>query len=170
MVRAIVAINDLNFIGLNNELMYSFKEDMDWFKKNTINSNVIMGRKTFESMGSKPLPNRFNIVLTNSVEKYINLENENLNFCDIEHIVDILKKLGKNDDYWIIGGSEIYNKLYNFIDEIYVTRINDAKEGDKKFFNIDSSYWKNVKIINKTVCMDRKSKTPMTLTFKIYKK
>ena len=95
MIRAIVAINNLNFIGLNNELMYSFKEDMDWFKKNTINSNVIMGRKTFESMGSKPLLNRFNIVLTNSVEKYIYLENENLNFCNVEHIIVIFIS------YWI---------------------------------------------------------------------
>ena len=66
----------------------------------------------------------------------------------IQMYIEFSKKLGKKDDYWIIGGSEIYNKLYNFIDEIYVTRINDAKEGDKKFFNIDSSYWKNVKIIN----------------------
>lgn len=170
MIRAIVAINDLNFIGLNNELMYSFKEDMDWFKKNTINSNVIMGRKTFESMGSKPLPNRLNIVLTNSVEKYIYLENENLNFCDIKHITDVLKKLGKKEDYWIIGGEEIYKKLFYIIDELYVTRINDAKEGDRKFFNIDTFYWKNVQIVDKTVCMDRKSNVPMTLTFKIYKK
>lgn len=171
MIRAIVAVNALGYIGLNNDLMYSFKEDMNWFKKNTVNSNVIMGRKTFESMGSKQLPKRLNIVLTRSVANYIHLENENLNFCDIEHIVDVLKKLGKDEDYWIIGGEEIYKKLFYLIDEFYVTHIADSKIGDKQIPNLrEMCNWKEIETVFQTTDVDRKSNNPMTITFKIYRK
>lgn len=127
MIGMIAAVSSNGVIGKDNTIPFRYSEDMKWFKKNTLDSVVIMGRKTFESMG-KPLPKRENIVITSqkldipgircfsSIESFFN--NEKLVLRD--HIVD----------YWFIGGAQIYEEGMSYADKIYLTITPDVIEGD----------------------------------------
>lgn len=134
----IVAKDKKNGIGKGNELPWHYPEDLKYFSKTTkskgLNINaVIMGRKTYESIG-RALPQRVNYVLSRSlkrenVDKQINL------FDDFE---ELLKDLEKNqfNECWIIGGAEIYNLFLektDLINEIYITKINKDYNCDTFF-------------------------------------
>ena len=116
---------DLNgYIGKDNDLLFKMKEDMAFFREQTMNNIVIMGYNTWLSLGKKPLPNRANIVMTDEKIKNIQTSTD---------LVSVIKDYGKYpQDIFIIGGAYVYNQALelNLVDEILVTlvrtRVKDA--------------------------------------------
>jgi dihydrofolate reductase len=114
-------------IGYKGQLPWHITEDLENFKKLTLNSTILMGRKTWESLPKKPLPKRRNIVLTRK---------KNLDVESYQSIEECLNKL-KNDNVdklYIIGGSKIYNSFIDKADELHITLI------DEKTENIDTIF------------------------------
>ena len=131
-ISAIAAV-DANFgIGYSNELLFRIPEDMKFFKETTMGHNVIMGRKTYESIGSKPLKNRFNYVITSDRSKFI--LKDNLRITSLELVKNILTSANDNEDYFIIGGESIYKQLLKYCDTLYLTVYS------KSFDNVDSYF------------------------------
>lgn len=124
MIKIIVAMSKNRVIGNNNELIWKLSSDLKRFKDLTTNNPVVMGRKTYESIG-RPLPNRRNIIITR------NLEYE----ADGCEVVSSLEEalLLTNNDCFIIGGGEIYNQSIELADRIYLTLVNKEFEGDTTF-------------------------------------
>jgi dihydrofolate reductase len=132
-VNAILA-HDLYYgIGKNNSLPWPHnKEDMKWFKNWTEGHVVVMGRKTWESLGCKPLKNRINVVVSNGEVQgnphYVRSGN-------IEDIIYEMQDIYLDLKIWFIGGAEIYRQAIQFCDRIYVTKINGMYACDT-FVNI----------------------------------
>ncbi len=126
-LHCIIAESKNNVIGINGDLPWKIKEDLKNFRKLTIDSIVIMGRKTYESLPVKKLDQRINIVLTRSGENK-KIDDE-LYFCDIEECVKICEE-HENRKIFVIGGSEIYTIFLNDYKKIYMTKIDKELEGD----------------------------------------
>lgn len=135
MIYQVVATCENKIIGKNNQLPWHFSEDLQFFKQLTTFQTVIMGRKTYESIG-KPLPNRENFVLTKS-QSYqasgIQIFNE---IQDAIHAV-------KTDKVFIIGGAHIYQQTLDYIDGIYMTYIHQTFEGDTFFPELPPCFIEN---------------------------
>ncbi len=121
-ISMIVAHGANREIGFNNQLLWKVKEDMQFFKRVTTGKMVVMGRKTFESIG-RPLPNRTNIVLTRDhtyKPKGVNVVTD----------INTIFGLATTYDVFIIGGGEIYKTFLPFTDNLYVTEVvrNDGSE------------------------------------------
>ena len=130
MIAAIVAL-DVNFgIGNNGDLLVKLHDDMKRFKELTMNNTVIMGRKTFDSLSTKPLPNRKNIVITN---KTSNIHN-GIIYMNMDMVQKFLKVKNKEDNIFIIGGGQIYSQLLPFCDHIYLTKIFKAYDNVDTYF------------------------------------
>ena len=136
MISAIVAV-DYNWgIGFNGDLLEHIPEDLKYFKELTSGKHkaVVMGRKTWDSLPKKPLPNRTNIVITNNT----NMEGQ-AEFMDLADAI-LYFIYNKNDDIFIIGGGQIYEKLLPLCDRVYVTKIyKDHDQVDTYFPNLDKS-------------------------------
>ena len=147
MVNIIVAISANYGIGLSNKLLFSSKEDMKFFKEMTINNVVIMGRKTFESIGGKPLPNRFNIVITTQQFSELSSTNNEVYCNSVEEAITLSKKSHPEKEIFIIGGGQIYNYCLenNLVDKIYCNKFFEEKESDTFFPKLNKDIW------NKTV-------------------
>lgn len=128
MIKIIAAVNNLNFIGKNNNLIFTDKIDMQHFKNTTTGNIIIMGYNTFLSLNSKPLPNRLNIVLTNK-----DLYNLSTNQLIFTNSIDFVLDLAIENDVWIIGGGEIYKQFINYCQELVLTEIDDNTIGDVLF-------------------------------------
>mgnify|MGYP004457001829 CR=1 FL=1 len=106
MISAIVSVDENMGIGANGKLLVSYPEDMKFFKDTTIGHIVVMGRKTWDSLPKKPLPNRLNIIITSHPEKSDDI---NINFITMEDFLDNLEYLDAGDkEIFIIGGASIY--------------------------------------------------------------
>ena len=137
MIAAIVAADLNNGIGYNNELLVHIPKDLKRFKEITSNNIVIMGRNTWESLGRKRLPDRVNVVIT---RESFSDEDYGVVFAELDEIKLWLSKQkdNKNEHIFIIGGEFIYNKLLEYCDTIYMTRIfNEFENVDRYFPNID---------------------------------
>lgn len=136
MISAIVAVDENWGIGYNGDLLEHIPEDSKYFKAITDGGVVIMGRKTWDSLPKKPLPNRFNIVIT-SQERHFE---EMTAFIPFSEAVSRLKHSPKEDDWFIIGGGQIYKELLPYCDRVYVTKIfKDHANVDTYFPNLDES-------------------------------
>lgn len=140
MLSIIVAKAKNNIIGKNNQLLWHLSDDMKRFKALTTGHPVIMGRKTFESIG-KPLSNRENIIFTTNPD--FNVEGENVK---VVHSIEDIKEYINNDDInaFVIGGAMIYNLLMPYVKVLYVTEINKDFEGDTFFNKINEEEWKEI--------------------------
>lgn len=137
MISIIVAIAQNGTIGDKNSLLWHIKEDMRFFRTTTSGHAVIMGRKTFESLGSKPLPKRKNIVITRS----------DLTFegALTAHSLDEAIAMAEGDEEtFIIGGAQIYREALAVADRMYITRVERDYEGDTSFPEVDYSQWQLV--------------------------
>ena len=141
MISAIVAVDSNWGIGFNGDLLEHIPEDLKYFKALTTDKMVIMGRKTWDSLPKKPLPNRLNIVITHRDD----IEHDNdVIFCDLETakklIVDT-NELVPYAEIFVIGGGIIYKELLPFCDRVYVTKIfKDHYNVDTYFPNLDEAY------------------------------
>ncbi|SHF55325.1 dihydrofolate reductase [Ornithinibacillus halophilus] len=137
MISLLVAMDRNLVIGANNDLPWHLPNDLKFFKGKTTGNTIIMGRKTFESIG-RALPNRKNVVLTS---------NPNSLPADVEVISDvdtILKWNQENPDteYFVIGGGMLFKEILPYADRMYITRIEEAFEGDTYFPVFSEDEWK----------------------------
>ena len=137
MVSIIVAIAQNGTIGDKNALLWHIKEDMRFFRTTTSGHAVVMGRKTFESLGSRPLPKRTNIVITRADRVFEG--------ALTAHSLEEAIRLAEGDEeIFIIGGAQIYREALRVADRMYITRVMHDYEGDTSFPDIDLSEWKLV--------------------------
>lgn len=137
MVSIIVAIAQNGTIGDKNSLLWHIKEDMRFFRTTTSGHAVVMGRKTFESLGSRPLPKRTNIVITRADRVFEG--------ALTAHSLEEAIRLAEGDEeIFIIGGAQIYREALRIADRMYITRVMHDYEGDTSFPDIDLSEWKLV--------------------------
>jgi dihydrofolate reductase len=137
-ITLIAAMDRNRTIGKGNAMPWRLPSEMAFFKANTLGKTVLMGRKTFESLGSKPLPNRRNVVLTRQ-------EGLELEGCEIVHSVEeAISRYGQEDEQlMIIGGTEIYGQFLPYADTILLTEVEtEIQGGDAKFPAFDSKEWK----------------------------
>lgn len=133
MISAIVAVDNNWGIGYNGDLLEKIPEDMKYFKELTTNNVVVMGRKTWDSLPKKPLPNRTNIVITNQKKG----NEDGAKFMTLEDAMRYAI-VNRPTDVFIIGGGQIYEKLLPICNRIYVTEIlKDHKDVDTYFPNLD---------------------------------
>jgi len=143
-VSLVVAMATNRVIGLNGSLPWHLPADLNNFKRVTLNKSVVMGRKTWESLPIRPLPNRHNIILTRRVGFRVN---DGTVVHDLNEAFD--HALG-NDEIMVIGGEKIYNLALPSADRIYLTEICGKFEGDVKFPDLDSAEWREVSRENHT--------------------
>ena len=139
MLSIIVAKAKNNIIGKNNKLLWHLPDDLKRFKELTIGHNIIMGRKTFESLGGI-LPNRKHIVFTQNPDFKINDENVQV----VHSMLEIQEYIEKDEENFVIGGAMIYNLLMPYVTKMYVTEIEKDFQGDAFFPRIDTQVWKEV--------------------------
>lgn len=131
MIRMIAAVSANGVIGKENTLPFHYKEDMKFFRAKTSGSTVIMGRNTFESMGSKPLPKRLNVIVTRKEMESTDSFFASPSLGDaIKTAKEVIISKDLSDDIWLIGGSAIYRDGMQYADEIYLTLIPDTVEGE----------------------------------------
>lgn len=136
-ISIIVAAAENDVIGKDNRLLWKLSNDMKHFKELTTGYPVIMGRKTYESIG-KPLPNRKNIIITRDKD-YI------ADGCTVVNSIEsALESAAGSDEVFIIGGEQIYNSFWNKADTIHLTRVHTTIEGDVHIPAISSEQWKEI--------------------------
>jgi len=135
MITIIAAIAEDNALGKNNQLIWHLPADLKRFKQVTYKHHVIMGRKTFESLG-KPLPNRTNIIITRN-------PNYTIEDCVVVNSLKQAIEAAKEDENpFILGGAEIYKQAIEFADKLDLTFIHHKFDADAFFPEIDTTIWK----------------------------
>ena len=125
-LTGIVAMTQNRVIGKDGDLPWHLPEDLKFFKKTTSGHPIVMGRKTYESIG-RPLPKRQNIVLTRDREW-------SAEGVDVIHSPEDIEKLNLDkSEVFIIGGAEIYKLFLNYMDELIITHVKGVYEGDTYF-------------------------------------
>ena len=134
-ITLVAAIASNNVIGKENSLPWNIPEDLKRFKQMTSGHTILMGRKTFDSIG-RPLPNRQNIVMT----KDENFEQEGIKVInDFDEALELIKE--SNEDIFVIGGSKIYELFEPVANSLAITRILKDFEGDAFFPDINWDLW-----------------------------
>ena len=139
MLSIVVAISENNVIGKNNKLLWHIPEDMKRFKELTTGHTIIMGRKSFESIG-KVLPDRRHIILTRDSEYVVNNENVEI----VNDINELDSHIDETEENFIIGGAIIYNQLIKRANKVYMTKIHKVFDGDAYFPKLSETEWKEV--------------------------
>ena len=131
-IAIIAAVGKNNELGKNNDLIWHIKEDMQFFKKTTTGSTVIMGRKTFESL-PKALPNRRNVVISSN-------KNYKADGAEVVDSVQSALNVTDKDSVFIIGGASVYKAFLPYADVIYLTEIEaECPDADTYFPEFDKS-------------------------------
>lgn len=142
MISLIVAMDKNNAIGKDNQLLCKLSDDMKNFVKHTTGKTVVMGRKTFDSIDSKPLENRHNVILSKTIPSHVG---EQLGVSIVNDIESILKlsQMKPSKEFMIIGGAEIYKQFLPYASKIYLTEIQAVfPDADSFFPEFDKSQWK----------------------------
>lgn len=135
-ISIIVAVAQNGAIGKENKLLWHISEDLKYFKRVTSGNPVVMGRKTWESIG-KPLPGRRNIVISRSLDSIPGAEV----FKSLEIALEDVKKSGA-DEVFIIGGGEIYREALPFAHKLYLTKVHvNIEDADTFFPALDFGLW-----------------------------
>jgi len=159
IISIIAAVADNMVIGDKNSLPWSLPADLEHFKKTTLGKPVIMGAKTFESIGMA-LPNRKNIIL--SFDKDYKAEG-----CVVVTSIDeALKQVGEDEEVMIAGGASVYKQFLPLANRLYLTFIHHDFEGDTRFPEFDINEWKKVKRIDN----EPDDKNPYSYSFVIFEK
>jgi dihydrofolate reductase len=137
-ISIIVAYDSNNLIGKNNKLIWHLPADLAHFKRITTHHTIIMGRKTYDSIG-RPLPNRRNIIIT---------RNSDLEIAGCEVVNSFIHTFALvqgEEEVFIIGGAEIYKQALPFVDMIYATEVDYEFEGGDAYFpKLDTNEWKEI--------------------------
>jgi len=138
MIKAIVAMAENRVIGNAGTIPWHLPEDFKFFKATTMGHAILMGRKTYESIG-KPLPGRENIVLSRTMPETVGVT--------VIRSLDDLQVPSDNLDLFVIGGEEIYRLLLPKIQELYVTKVPRAIGGDTHFPDFESQFDSGIKVL-----------------------
>ena len=138
IISLIWAMAENRVIGIANRLPWKLPADMQWFRKQTMGKPIIMGRKTFESFGAKPLLGRTNIIITHT-------QTYKAEGAVVVHSIDeALLAAGDVEEVMIIGGASFYEQTLPMADRLYVTQVQGSFEGDAWFPEVDFSSWREV--------------------------
>jgi len=135
----IAAMGKNRVIGLNNDMPWNLPADLQFFKKTTLGSPIIMGRKTYDSIG-RPLPGRLNIILSRN-------EGLTIEGCNVVNTLDkalLLAAASGADEMFITGGAHLYSSFLEDADRLYLTLIDEEFEGDTYFPDYTQLNWKEV--------------------------
>jgi dihydrofolate reductase len=162
IINMVVAAADNNVIGKDNRLLWHLPNDMAFFKNTTWGMPIIMGRKTYESLG-KPLRGRTNIVITT-----------NNNFAPSSGVIisnsldDAIEHAGATDarECYVIGGGQIYKAAMHKADRIYMTRVHTSPQGDTYFPIINDNEWQKVG----STSFDRDDRHAYAYSFEIWQR
>lgn len=136
MISFLVAMDQNGLIGRENQLPWHLPDDLRYFKRMTMGHPVIMGRKTFESMG-RPLPGRQNIVLSRNPD----FASDGVEvFQSVEEFLSGGRTFGR--ECFVIGGAHIFDAFISFADRLYITKIEAEFEGDTFFRQFDAEQWR----------------------------
>ena len=130
-------------IGKNNTLPWRLPEDLKYFKRTTMGSSVIMGRKTWDSIG-KVLPGRTNIIVTRSPTLQIERVKMALSVPEAIELAEHTALIDGSDEAFIIGGAELYSQAMPFADRFYLTRVHAEVEGDTFLQSFDEAAWREI--------------------------
>ncbi len=134
MISLIWAQDGNGLIGNGDRLPWQLSADMAWFKKNTMGKPLLMGRKTFDSIG-RPLPGRTSVVMTSQKIK--------IKGCTVAHSLDeAILAVGEAEELMVMGGAHIYKLALPRANRLYITQIHAAFEGDTHFPPFDMSAWR----------------------------
>lgn len=164
MISQIAAMSKNRVIGVKNDLPWNIPEDMKFFKDTTRGHICIMGRKTFESMGAKPLPKRLNVIVTRQKDY---APEGTVVFSSVEEALEFAKQEIKKKSEWgneifICGGGEIYAQTLPLADRVYLTVIDKEYEGDAFFPELKISEFKLVQESPRT--------EPVPFSFRTYQR
>jgi dihydrofolate reductase len=127
ILKAIVAYAENRVIGKDNDLIWHLPNDLKHFKRHTAGKTIIMGRKTWDSLGGRPLPNRRHIVITRSTDF-------SANGAEVVNSLEAAIELAQNEDeVFIVGGAQIYTLSLPIIDVLEITEVHAEFEGDAFF-------------------------------------
>ncbi len=131
----IVAMDENRLIGNDNQLPWHLPADLAFFKSTTMGKPIIMGRKTFDSIG-RPLPGRRNIIITRNPD--FSAEG-----CEIVNDIDgALDRCSDQDELMLIGGASLYEQILTRVNNMYITQVHHSFEGDTWFPEFDLAEWK----------------------------
>ncbi|AEG31092.1 dihydrofolate reductase [Thiomicrospira cyclica] len=134
----IVAMAKNRMIGKDNQMPWHLPDDLKYFKAQTLNKPVIMGRKTFESLGARPLPNRPNLVVSRNKD----FSAEGIQVFD--SVESAISAVSDADEVVIMGGAQIYTQWVNKVDRLLITEVDATPQGDAFFPVIDPQAWREV--------------------------
>lgn len=158
MISIIVAVAANGVIGNNNSLLWHISEDLRNFKRITSGHPVVMGRKTFKSLG-RPLPNRTNVVVSRTVTE--------IEGCRVAASLDeAIAMFPEDEEVFIIGGAQIYAQALDAADKIYLTRVEHDYEGDTSFPEWDATRWR----LTSREAFPRGEKYPYPFAFEEYER
>lgn len=149
-------------IGKDNQLIWKLSADLKRFKNLTTGHTMLMGRKTYDSLG-KPLPNRTHIIITRNSE--FQAPEGHYAFTSLEEAIIFCNKIGV-EKLFIIGGGQIYRETIRLCDQLEITEVNAMLDGDTFFPEIDSAIWEEVE--REEFAADEKNEFPYA--FVTYKK
>ena len=139
MLSIIVAKAKNNIIGKDNTMLWKLPDDLKRFKEKTSGHTIIMGRKTFESLGGI-LPNRKHIILSRNPD--FNIDSD---YVKVVHsLLELQEYMDDEEEHFVIGGAIVYNLLMPYSKKMYVTQLGKDFEGDTIFPKIDENEWKEV--------------------------
>lgn len=144
----IAAIGKNNELGLDNRLIWHIKEDLSFYRSMTIGKNIIMGRKTFESMPAGALNKRNPFVLSRTIEldKFCDINSYN----NIEELLNYIES--SEEEFVVVGGAVIYKEFMPYVDTMYLTQILEYAQADTFFPTFDIKKW-NIELMN-NYCME----------------
>ncbi|MCF2221592.1 dihydrofolate reductase [Chryseobacterium sp. PS-8] len=160
MTTIVVAMGEKNEIGFENQLLWHLPKDLKHFKEITSGHPVIMGRKTYESIG-KPLPNRTNIVVSRKTDWF---EEGILIVGSIKEAVKFAKKI--DEEVFIIGGGKIYEQTMDIVDKLEVTLVKADLQADTFFPKIDPKIWKKTD----EICHEKDEKNQHDFCFQTFER
>jgi dihydrofolate reductase len=138
IISLIWAMDENRLIGVENRLPWKLPADMTWFRRHTLGKPIIMGRKTFDSFGGRPLPERTNIVVTRDKEYQAE------GAVVVYSIDEALQAAGDAEEVMIIGGASFYEQMLPRAERIYLTQVHGQFEGDAWFPDFDMEEWREV--------------------------
>lgn len=164
-ITLIVAKAENNVIGKDNQLIWKLSADLKRFKNLTSGHHILMGRKTYESLG-KPLPNRTHLVITRNPD--FEVPDGHFAFASVEEAFIFCNKSGV-DQLFIIGGGQIYQETINTCDVLEITEVEAEPVGDAFFPEINKEIWKETE--RESFLSDEKNQYPFAfVTYKKIKK
>lgn len=139
----IVAMAQNRVIGRNNNLPWYLSEDLKYFKRVTMGKPIIMGRKTFESIG-RPLPGRTNVIVTRNKNYAAEGVKVVHNLDEAKALCESIAEIDGQKEAMVIGGAQIYQQALAYADRLYLTEVHAAVEGDAYFPEFDRANWQEV--------------------------